>query len=156
MLKKTITFEDFNGVERSEDFFFNLTSSELTKLQYSKSGGLAEWINRIVQAQDNKTVLEMIEEIIAAAYGEKSLDGREFVKSPEIFQKFKATNAYDKLFMELTTDGVAASTFITSCMPADVREKAIKAVEEEKKKNPEKFGILANNTDASVIKKVES
>lgn len=156
MLKKTITYEDFNGESRTEDFYFNLNKNELAKLEHSKGGGLTEWVKKAVQAKDGKTILDVFDEILAATYGEKSLDNREFVKSPEIFQKFKSTNAYDIIFMDLVTNADSAAEFITMCMPKELREGAIKAIDQEKKNHPELTSGTANNNDASVIKKVES
>jgi len=142
MYKRTITYTDFNDEERQETFYFNLTKTELTKLEYSHGGGLTEWIRRAVEAKDGKTLLETFEEIIKATYGVKSPDGKTFVKSDAIFEEFKSTNAYDQLYMELVTDGEKASQFIIECMPKELREKA--AAEAKKQ------------TDAGAIKKVES
>lgn len=144
MLQKTITYEDFNGEERSETFYFNLTKTELAKLEYSHGGGLTEWIKRAVEKRDGKTILETFEEIVKATYGVKSPDGKTFMKSDAIFEEFKSTNAYDQLYMELVTDGEKAAEFITQCMPKELREEAVKAMKKQQK------------NDASAIKKVES
>lgn len=118
MLKKTITFKDFNGNERTEDFYFNLTEAEVTEMELSVEGGLVEMINRIVAAQDGKQIIATLKDFILRSYGEKSPDGRRFVKSQEIRDKFEQTNAYSKLFMELATDANAASAFVNAVVPA--------------------------------------
>lgn len=133
MLEKTITYNDYNGVERTETFYFNLNKSELTKLDYSKAGGLTEWINRAVQAQDGKTIIDVFETIIAVAYGVKSPDGKTLKKSQDLLDEFKSTNAYDQLFMEIVTDAEKAAKFILDCLPPDVRSEAVK--QEKIKKN---------------------
>lgn len=146
MLKKTITYTDWNDEERTEDFYFNLTKTELAQLEHSQKGGLTEWIKRAVQAKDGQTILATFEEIIRATYGVKSLDGKTFIKNDQVFEEFKGTSAYDQLYMELVTDAEKAANFITQCMPKDLRAEAEKAMKEEIKKS----------TDASAIKKVES
>ena len=147
MLARKITYTDFNDEERSETFYFNLTESELAKLEYSQKGGLTEWIKRATESKDGKVILDTFETIIKATYGVKSLDGRSFVKNDQVFEEFKGTNAYNQLFMELVTDAQAAAEFIAACMPEKMRGKAKEVMEAELKKV---------NTDEAVIKKVES
>ena len=128
MLKKNITFKDCNGVERSEDFYFNLSKAEVIKLEVSKKGGLAEYIQRVVAAQDGPTIMSVFEELIDKAYGEKSLDGREFLKEDDngrpLYRRFKQTEAYSILFTELVTDADAAAKFINGIVPADMNQQA--------------------------------
>lgn len=94
MLKKTMTYEDYNGVPRTEDFYFNLTPAEVTEMELSVDGGLVEMINRVVAAQDGKQIINVFKDIILRAYGEKSPDGKRFVKNQEIRDAFAQTNAY--------------------------------------------------------------
>ena len=122
MLKKTIKYVDFNGVEREEDFWFNLMESEMTEMELSKQGGLTESIKRIVQTQDGPKIIEIFKEIILKAYGEKSEDGRRFIKSKELSEAFSQTNAYSNLFMELSMDDKAAAEFINGIVPPEMSE----------------------------------
>lgn len=117
MLKKTLTYNDYNGVERTEDFYFNLSKAELLEMEMGVSGGLAEMIKRITAAQDAPALIKLFKEIILKAYGEKSPDGRRFVKSEEISTEFAQTEAYSQLYMELATDAEAASNFINGIIP---------------------------------------
>lgn len=117
MYKKTITFTDYNGIDREEDFYFNLNESEVTKLELRVPGGLTAMMQRIVKKQDAQQIIDTFEDLIRQSYGEKSPDGREFVKSPELTQKFMQTEAYNKLFMELCTDSKAAAEFFNSIIP---------------------------------------
>jgi len=117
MLKKTINYVDFDGNERTETFYFNLTQAEIAEMELSTKGGLAEKINRIIEAQDNETIILMFKEIIGKAYGEKSADGKYFVKNKELRDSFMQTQAYSNLFMELATSPEAASTFINGIVP---------------------------------------
>lgn len=117
MYKKTISFVDYNGNERNEDFYFNLNEAEITKMEMRTPGGLTAMMERIVQKLDGQQIIDTFEDLIRQAYGEKSADGREFVKSPELTRKFMQTEAYNKLFMELCTDSNAASEFFNGIIP---------------------------------------
>lgn len=131
MLKKTITYTDYNGVERTEDFYFNLTKAEVMEMEMSKKGGLAESIQRIVAAQDTPAIIAVFKKLVLDAYGERSADGREFLKEDtngyRLSNKFKQTEAYSILFMELATDDKAAAAFINGIVPADMAKAAEEA-----------------------------
>lgn len=120
MLKKTITYTDYNGVERTEDFYFNLTKAEITEMEMSISGGFAEMINRIIAAQSAPEIIEVFKDLILRSYGEKSPDGKRFVKSEELSKGFSYTEAYSQLFMELAIDAEAASNFVNGIIPNDL------------------------------------
>ena len=120
MLKKTITYNDYNGNERTEDFYFNLTKAEITKMELSIKGGLAEMIQRIVAAQDTPAIIEVFENLIQRSYGVKTPDGRCFVKKAEDLDAFVSTEAYSQLYMELATNADAASAFVNGIVPADM------------------------------------
>lgn len=122
MLKKTITYVDFNGEERTEDLYFNLTKAELTEMELEETGGLSEVINRIIQTKDTPELIKLFKSIILKAYGEKSADGRRFIKSKEISEAFSQTQAYSDMFMEFATDDNAAANFINSVVPKDLAE----------------------------------
>lgn len=126
MYKKTIKFTDYNGTEREEDFFFNLNESETIKWEYSYPGGFSAMMVRITQAQDIKEIIDVFEELIRQSYGEKSPDGREFVKSPKLVERFMQTEAYNKMFMELCSDSKAAADFFNNVLPESIRSEAAK------------------------------
>lgn len=117
MLKKTIAYTDYNGIARKEDFYFNLTQAEVTEMEVSVEGGLVEMINRVVAARNGKVIIETFKDVILRAYGEKSPDGRRFIKNQEIRDAFAQTEAYSILFMELATDAKAASEFVNGIIP---------------------------------------
>lgn len=119
MLKKTIKYNDYNGVERNEDFYFNLTKAELMEMEMSTTGGLTEMIQKVVQAQDAPAIIKIFKDLVLKAYGEKSADGKRFVKSEELSIAFSQTEAYSTLFMELATDADAAAEFIKGIVPAE-------------------------------------
>ena len=120
MLKKTINYVDYNGVERKEDFYFNLTKAEVTEMELSVDGGLSQMIEQLVNAKDNKQIIALFKEIILKAYGEKSADGRRFIKSKEISEAFSQTEAYSELFVELALNEDAAAKFIKGILPANL------------------------------------
>lgn len=137
MLKKTIIYKDFNGDEVSEDFFFHLSKAELVELELSHHGGLSEALQRIVAAEDGKGIVQEFKNIILSAYGQRSDDGKRFIKNQQIREEFESTEAYSSLFIELVTDADSAVEFINGVIPADMAQEAarlasadIKAVEE--------------------------
>lgn len=120
MLKETISYTDYNGTERKEDFYFNLNEAEIMEMELSTNGGLTEMIRRIVDSQDSSAIVKIFKGIILKAYGKKSLDGKRFEKSEELSQEFSQTEAYSKLFMRLSTDAEAAARFMNGIVPRDV------------------------------------
>lgn len=124
MIAKNITYTDFNGNERTDECLFHFSDSELMELEMSTSGGLANMLTRIIQAQDAPAIMENFKKIILKAYGEKSADGKRFEKSEAISTAFSQTGAYDKLFMELVTDAKKASEFINAVIPQNTKAAA--------------------------------
>lgn len=127
MIKKTITYTDYNGNERTEDFHFNLSKAEVMEMEMSTSGGLAGMIQRVVAAQDQPAIIKIFKDLILKAYGVKSPDGRKFIKSEELALDFAQTEAYSIMFMELATDAEAASKFVNGIVPADMAKQIEKA-----------------------------
>lgn len=117
MYKKTISYTDYNGVDRTEDFYFNLSKAELLRLESEHPGGFEDYINRIIKSSDTKSLMECFEKIVIMAYGEKDETGRRFIKSEESAIAFQQTEAYSELIMELVSSADAASQFINSIVP---------------------------------------
>lgn len=117
MLKKRITYVDYNGTERTEDFYFNLTKAEVTEMELSAEGGLTATLTRIVDSKDNKKIVEMFKDLVLKSYGEKSPDGKRFIKNQEIREAFSQTEAYSEIFMELAMDATAAAAFVNGIVP---------------------------------------
>jgi len=120
MLKKTITYKDFDDNERTEDFYFNLTKAELLEMELTTVGSMTKMLQKIINEKNQKRIMEIFKEIILKAYGEKSEDGKRFIKSKELTEAFTQTNAYTELYMELATNDDAASAFIRAIMPAEL------------------------------------
>ena len=119
----TSTYTDFNGIERKETCHFNLTKAEIMEMELTTTGGLAEMIQKVVDTKDTPSIIKIFKELIIKAYGEKSEDGRRFVKSKELSEAFSQTPIYSELFMLLATDADAAAKFINEIIPADVAAK---------------------------------
>lgn len=124
MLKKTINYVDYDGNEREEDFYFNLTKAELMEMSLSTSGGLDKYIERITKAQDTAKLIELFKDIIIKSYGVKSDDGKRFIKKPELTEEFTQTEAYSDLFTTLATDENEAAAFINGIMPKELLDAA--------------------------------
>jgi len=122
MYKKTITYEDYNGNSRTEDFYFNITSAEFHKMQLETAGGLKEKLETIMQKQNGHDVVEAIDYFILSSYGEKTPDGKRFVKSTELSDAFKQTDAYNRLWLELCYNAEEASNFINGIFPKDIEK----------------------------------
>lgn len=122
MLKKTITYTDFNDVERKEDFYFNLSKAELVEMELGTAGGFGVMMDRVIAAQDTPTLMAIFKDIIMKAYGEKSADGRRFIKSKELSEAFTQTGAYSVLVMEMLKDSKKAAEFFNSIVPANMEE----------------------------------
>lgn len=133
MLKKTVTYTDFNGIDRTEDFYFNLTKAELAEMELSVEGGYAEYVRKIANANDTPTLATIFKELVMKAYGERSADGRSFMKMDEegrpLHRKFVQTAAYSEIYMDLATNTEHAVEFMNGVIP--------KALADEVKKHPE-------------------
>lgn len=124
MLKKTFTYTDYNGTERQEDHYFNISKTELAEMEMGTDGGFTEMLQRIVNSKDMKEIATVFKKIILLAYGEKSPDGRRFMKSEEISKAFSETEMYNQLFMELAFDAKAAIAFVKAILPPNSTEGA--------------------------------
>lgn len=118
MLKETITYEDFNGNQITEDFYFNLTKAEVMEMEFSEKDGLAKKLNDIIESSDRKQIIETFKEIILSSYGVKSEDGKRFIKNDEIREAFAQSNAFSELFMKLSTQADAAAAFVNAVIPS--------------------------------------
>lgn len=117
MLKETIKYIDFDGVERTENFYFNLTKAECMEMELVAKGGIEKWINSIIEAKDGAKMVEAFKNLILKSYGEKSPDGKHFYKSPELSAAFAATEAYSDLFIRLATSPDEATRFVSGVIP---------------------------------------
>ena len=156
MLKKLIKYTDYDGRERSENFYFYMSKAELMEMELGTVGGMQNLIQLIIDKQDIPKIMEAFKTIILKAYGEKSADGRRFIKSPELSEAFSQTEAYSNLYIELITDAEAAAAFINGIVPEDVAQAAMErrakqneeaTNKEEETKEPVKE---ENNEDAPV------
>lgn len=124
MIKITKTYTDYNGVERTEDFFFNLSEAELMEMETGISGGFSEMIQKIYNSKDVPSIMKIFKDLILKSYGEKTLDGRRFVKSKELSEAFSQTEAYSLIYMELSTDSDKAAEFVNGLLPKKLSDRA--------------------------------
>lgn len=124
MLKETIKYVDYNGEERTEDFYFNLNKAELMEMELSTVGGLTETITKIVNEKNAPAIVKIFKDLVLKAYGQKSADGKRFIKNDTLREEFEQTEAYSQLFMKLATDADAAAKFINGIVPADMNAAA--------------------------------
>lgn len=142
MIKKTIEFEDYNGNTRKEDFYFNLNKAELIDMEVSVDGGLTEYIKKIVATRNGKAIIAAFKELIMKSIGEKSLDGRRFIKTPEYATEFAQTEAYVNLYMELATDAEKGAEFVNGILPDSLDKEELAR---QMKENPELALVPGNN-----------
>lgn len=118
MLKKKITFEDFDGETRTEEYYFNFTEAEVQRYNVEHSNdGLIEYLREVILTKNAKAMMAFIDEIITISYGVKSEDGKRFIKDPDKTREFTQTEAYSNLYMELMTTENAITDFLIGCMP---------------------------------------
>ena len=121
MLKKIITYTDYNGIERTEPFYFNLSKAELMEMELGVTGGMTEMLDKIIAAKDAPSLMKTFKEMIMKSYGIKSDDGKRLIKSEELSIAFTQTEAYSVLFMELITDDKAAADFVNGIIPNEIQ-----------------------------------
>lgn len=122
MFIKTITYTDYNGNERTEDFYFNFTKAELAEMELTSESGMKARIEKIINAKDHARLVRLFKQLVLDAYGEKSEDGKHFIKSKELSKRFSCTEAYSILFMELATNDNAAQEFVNGIIPKDMKK----------------------------------
>lgn len=123
MIKKTITYNDLNGNERTESFYFHFYESEILEMEMSVDGGFAERIQKIIDAKDQPSLIRVIKKFVLDAYGVKSDDGKRFIKNDEERDKFVQSPAYSKIFMELVLDDKVAAEFVNGVVPAEMADR---------------------------------
>lgn len=124
MFKDKVTYTDYNGVEREEEFFFNLNEAELFEMQNSVRGGLTEKVKKIMETKNTPEIIKLFKEIMQMSYGVKSDDGRRFIKNKEVLEEFTQTEAYSKIYMKLATDSDYAAKFINEIIPKEISDRA--------------------------------
>lgn len=125
MLKKTITYTDYDGLERTEEFRFNLTKAELMDMELTTVGTFSKLMQKIIDEKDIVRLAKYFKELILKSYGVKSDDGKRFIKSPELSEAFSQTEAYSELYMELLGNSEYAVKFIQQVMPKDLDQNEV-------------------------------
>jgi hypothetical protein len=129
MLTKKITYTDYNGTTRTEEFMFNLSKAELMEREMATTGGLENVLNSIIASNDQEQITNAFKQIILKSYGEVSEDGRKFIKvrnGVPLAEEFSQSEAYSELFMELSTNADKAAEFVNGIIPKDLASEAAK------------------------------
>lgn len=124
MLKKVVTYTDFNGDSRTEALYFHLSQTELMKLNF-ETGGVKDLLVEMVSKHDIAGITNLFDRLIRMSYGKKSQDGRNFVKRPEFTEDFVSTPAYDQIYMECISDENKAMEFMNGIMPEGVQANSV-------------------------------
>lgn len=127
MYKVHEKYTDYDGNERVEDFYFNLTKAEITDMELTTEGGMSAMLNRIIAAKDTSKLIAVFKDLILKSYGQKSADGRRFIKSEELTKEFTETPAYSQIYLRLATDDKAATEFVNNVIPRDLQNEVKKA-----------------------------
>lgn len=117
MFKETFKYTDFNGVEREETHYFDLSEPDVMRLNYGSGANLKDIVEKITQEQDGGRIIELFEKIIQASYGEKSEDGKLFIKDEKALRNFIYSPMYPQLYMKLATDAEYAARFVREITP---------------------------------------
>ena len=128
MIKREIAYTDYNNVERKESFYFNLSEAELMEMEFGTSGGFTEMLKKLVETQDQPTIMKVLKDFILKSYGVKSPDGREFIKSDELSRSFYQTKAYSVLLLDLLKDTNEATKFFNGIVPESLSKESAKAL----------------------------
>jgi hypothetical protein len=131
LLKKTIEYEDFNGLVVFEDHYFHLSKAELVEMEMAQPGGMGAYLQSIVKSEDGKAIISEFKKIILESYGKRSEDGKRFIKTQELRDEFYSSQAYSELFMELCTDAEKAAEFINGIIPAGLEQDVAKMTKED-------------------------
>lgn len=145
MLTKAITYEDYNGVKKTKNFYFNLSKSEIAKMHIMEDGGLEAKIKKMVESGNNREIFQYFEDFVLSCYGEKSADGETFIKNDEIRERFKGHPAYDVLMMEFIEGGdKSMSDFINTVIPHDLAQ-SVKNADPESLNKLVGFKVIETN-----------
>lgn len=146
MYVKKVTYKDYDDIERTETCMFNLTKAELSQMQMEQAGGLEKRLTKMIELQDAPSLMRTIKDLLHRSYGEKSDDGRRFIKvdpttGVHLADEFEQTEAYSQIYMELCTNAEAAAEFIANVVPKDIAE----AAKQYEKEHPD-LKVLPSST----------
>lgn len=153
MLKKLIKYTDYDGRERAENFYFYLSKAELMEMELGVDGGMQQMIQLIIDKQDIPKIMAAFKRIILKAYGEKSPDGRRFIKSDALSEAFSQTEAYSNLYIELVTNAEAAAAFINGIVPVEVAQAVMANKKQQEEESSEQFTTV---TTPAIVKMEET
>lgn len=128
MLKKRITYTNFEDEEVTETFYFNLTKADLMEMEVSKRGGLNGYIERIQETNDAGLVFEELKSLMSRSVGRLAPDGRGFSRSQQIRDEFMNSEAFSNFILEMLTDPQLAAEFIQGLIPKNIESEVDRIV----------------------------
>lgn len=131
MLRKSVNYTDFDGNNRTEVLYFNISKPELLDYLADKGDNFESYVRKLTETSNLKGIMDLFKEIVVISYGEKSEDGRRFIKSEQMSKEFMQTEAYNTLFEELIADPKNAIAFIKGVIPADLSDKLPDDIEQK-------------------------
>ena len=149
MFVKTVTYTDYNGVEKTENFYFNLSKSELIDMELTTPGGFSNYLQKLIDSKDYPLIVKMVKRLILMSYGIKSPDGKRFMKSDQISEEFAQSPAYDKIYMEFVTDVNAGADFVNGLIPDDMVDAVNNAIAKNAKTNEDVLALPSRNSDVN-------
>ena len=145
MIKRTITFEDLDGNSITDDFYFHISMSEVSKMELGTEGGMAEKLKKLVAASKGKDIIEQFEGILHSAYGVRSENNRQFIKNEQVWQEFYQSDAYNVLFMQLISDEDASAAFVRGILPANFEAEVARITQQNANAPTQKSNVFADN-----------
>ena len=152
MLKKTIKYTDYDGNQREEEFLFNMSKADV--IEWLVTNGdytYDKLIDQMSKKRDGKAIMGVFKDLIYRSYGEKSVDGRRFIKSQEVKDNFMETEAYSELFVELITDAKKAAEFLNAVIPKDLSDLVSETIAKNPDATPEQLKEILGSTDGEVV-----
>lgn len=111
MFKHSVEYVDFNGSDRKEDLYFHLSLPEVTRLEAEIGMGLEDYIKGLTTNQELNTLLAFLERMLLSSYGQKTSDGKSFIKSQVIREAFEYSQAYAEIFEQVLSNPDLARKF---------------------------------------------
>lgn len=120
MLKKEVSYVDYDGNKVTETLYFNMTKTEIAAMQVRMDGKFIDYLQDLVKGNKIERLFHIFKDIVLDSYGKKSDDGRRFVKSKELRDDFEASIPFDNMMMEMLQDPDKQSQFVRAILPPDM------------------------------------
>ena len=157
MQKLTVQYQNWDGDLETEDLYFHLNIKELQEME-KWDVPLTKRIAKLTKTEDGTEAFELMRDIVEAAYGERSSDGKRFVKNPEVLKNFTQGLAYDEVILQFIDGTTDLAKFVEGLLPKKVFELAKKNAKDssvEVKEYLVKYDVDPEIADDAVTKLTE-